>query len=1124
MKFYIISADLRQFFNFPFSFRLLTAPNINHFMRIGIVTLFILATSIPVFSAAPAKSQAIEQVEVNITLKNESLVKAFRKIEAQSPFHFMYRKEDVMSVRNLDITANQSVAAFLKTILLNTSLSFRQIDNQILITKSNPNNSAQSTVTTGAVNDDLAVASKGLIKGTVTDSKGGILPGVTVKLEGVVSLIKATDVTGSYSFANLPAGTYTLSFTFVGFITTKKIITLAESQESIVNIVLTESTNNLDEIVITGYGTQKKREVTSAITSVNAAQFNKGNISDVAQLLQGKVAGLSISRPGGDPNGGFAIRLRGLSTLGANTQPLIVLDGQVGADINTVDPNDIKSIDVLKDGSAAAIYGTRGSAGVIIITTIAGKRGTSKFTYNVSGTNETPAKFTQHMNAAQFKALGKGTNYGSSTDWNKEITRSAFSHVHNLGISGGDERTIYDATFNYRNSQGVAIRTGFQQLNGRLNITHKALDNKLVLNLNINTTNRHSQYGFPDAFKYATIFNPTAPVYSNDPLYDLTGGGFFESNFVDYSNPVAMLLQNTNEGWNKKFNIGGTATYEVLKGLKISTKYFKQTTSNYYSAYSPTTAFISRGFPLGSGFGRSGISAKSDGEFENILSETTLSYEKTIKKLEIAAVAGYSYQDFSDQGFGAQGGNFVTDASGQNFAAALDFKNGIGVVDSHKNENKLISFFGRVNLNYDNIAFLSASLRRDGSTEFGTNNKWGLFPAVSAGLDLSKILDIPSISNLKLRASYGVTGALPPQPYLSLTTLTNNGGTYYAGNGVYLSTYSGIRNPNPGLKWEKKAETDIGLDFSVLNGRLTGTFDYFNRKTTDLIFDVTVPSPPALFNNTWLNIGELKNSGVEFALSYDAIKTADFSWTLGGNISSYHVVLAKLAEQLKGSYVGATNLGTPGQEATQLTRAVEGQPIGILYGPKYVGVDKNGVYQYADGKGGTVGLADAPRQVIGNGLPKFEFGISNAFKYKQFDFNFFLRSSIGHQLINTYRAFYENPNVATSYNVVNTKFFNPKVTDGAAYSSYDVEKADFLKLDNATLGYTFKINKSSKPGMVSSVRAYISGQNLFTITNYTGVDPEVRYSDGGNVLAPGIDRRETWVYTRSFTLGVNIGF
>ena len=1122
MNFSVIYAELRYFIKFPLRFHLQIDSNIKQSMRIGIVSMFVLVTSIPVFSATSAKSQAIEQVEVNITLKNESLVKAFRKIEAQSPFHFMYRNEDVKYVRSLEITAsNQSVATILTAILSNTSLNFRQIDNQILITKSMPGNSVLSNGATGSINGPI-VASKGIVKGTVSDSKGVTLPGVTVQLTGAASLSKATDVNGNYSFSNLPAGNYTLSFTFVGFAAITRSITLADGQESIINAVLTESSSSLDEVVVVGYGTQKKREVTSAITSVNAEQFNKGNISDVAELLQGKVAGLSIARPGGDPNGGFTIRLRGLATIGANTSPLIVLDGQVDADINTVDPNDIKSIDVLKDGSAAAIYGTRGSAGVIIITTKSGKKGMSKVTYNVSGTAETPAKFTQHMNAAQFIAAG-GTNYGSSTNWDKAITRTALSDVHNLGFSGGDDRTTYDATLNYRNSQGVAITTGFQQLNGRLNITHKALDGKLVFNININTTNRNAQYGFPDAFKYATIFNPTAPIHSTNPLYDLTGGGYFESNFVDYSNPVAMLQQNTNEGAIKKFNIGGSVAYEITKGLKFSTEYYQQTSSNYHSEYSPIDAFISRGFPLGSGFGRSGISAKYDDESVNTLYQSTLSYDKTFKKLELNAIAGYSYQDYLYQGFHAVGGGFITDASGQDLSSATDFKNGIGDVGSYKNENILISFFGRVNLNYDNIAFLSASLRRDGSSEFGANNQWGLFPSVSAGLDISKLVQIPSVNNLKLRGSYGVTGALPPGPYLSLSRLSANG-SYYSGGGVYANTYSTFVNANPDLKWEKKAEADIGLDFTLLNGRLNGTFDYFNRKTTDLIFDVTVPSPPALNNNTVENIGELNNSGVELALTYVAVKGNDFTWTPGGNISSYHVVLTKLAQSLQGSYVGATNLGTPGQEQTQLTRAVAGQPIGLLWGPKYEGIDANGKYLYSDGKGGKVPFAQAVDQVIGNGLPKFEFGISNEFKYKNFDFNFFLRSSIGHDLINTYRAFYENPNIASSYNIVNTKYYNPKVTDGAAYSSNDVENASFIKLDNATLGYTFQMTKNGKPGAISSLRAFISGQNLFTITNYTGVDPEVRYTDGGNVLAPGVDRRETWVYTRSFTLGLNVGF
>jgi len=391
---------------------------------------------------------------------------------------------------------------------------------------------------------------------------------------------------------------------------------------------------------------------------------------------------------------------------------------------------------------------------------------------------------------------------------------------------------------------------------------------------------------------------------------------------------------------------------------------------------------------------------------------------------------------------------------------------------------------------------------------------------------LKRLVDVNFINTLKLRGSYGITGALPPSSYLSLPVWSTSGSSYL-GNGVYGFAYAGVGNPNPNLKWEKKAELDIGLDFSLLNSRLTGTFDYFNRKTRDLIFNVTVPSPPNLYTTTWKNIGQLDNSGFEATANYDVLKGRALNWTTGATYSRYHIVLAKLDESLKGSYVGATNLGTPGQEATQLTRAVEGQPIGILYGYKFLGYTPEGYYLFDDGTG--KGVPDssnkAQRTVIGNGLPKFEFGWTNTFRYHNFDLNFFIRGSIGHQLINTFRAFYENPKNATNYNIVNSKFFNPALKDKQIYSSIDVEKASFAKLDNASLGYN--VSSLPKKGMLSSVRSlriFVTAQNLFTITNYTGVDPEVRYVDGTNVLAPGIDRRETWVYTRSFTLGVNLGF
>ncbi|MEQ9437400.1 MAG: SusC/RagA family TonB-linked outer membrane protein [Cyclobacteriaceae bacterium] len=970
------------------------------------------------------------------------------------------------------------------------------------------------------------------ITGTVTSAGEDFpLPGVNVIVQGSSSGT-ITDVEGKYSIS--ANETDVLVFSFVGY--TAEEVTVSTISNNTFDIALMEDVTSLSEVVVVGYGTQEKKEITSAVTSVSPQEFNKGNISDVAQLLQGKVAGLSISRPGGDPNNGFAIRLRGLSTLGANTQPLVVIDGQIGADLGTVDPNDIASIDVLKDGSAAAIYGTRGSAGVLIVTTKSGSySGDPKVNYNALVEIEQPSRFTPHMSASEFRALDNSVDYGADTDWYDEISRTAVSHTHNLSLSGGSEAgTSYSASLNYRNAQGVAINTGFDQLNGRLTLAQTALDDRLVFNLNLSTTRRESALGYGEAFKYAAIYNPTSPVFSDDPIYDITGSGYFEVNAVDYANPVAVLNQNSHDQETKKLNVVISGEYEIFEGLRFLARYTQQTTSIYQSAYLPRTSFHSRNFLGVSGSARGGYAWKRDFEGFNQLYENILTYNTAIDVLNISALAGYSYQDFEDKQFTAEGGNFVTNLSSEDFSTALDFSNGRGTVDSYRNGSKLVAFFGRVNLNFDDFAFLSASLRREGSTQFGANNKWGMFPAVSVGMDMARVWNIPQANNLKLRASYGVTGSLPPDPYLSLRTLAPGGAQFYAGNDTYLQSYEPNKNPNPDLKWETKAEFDIGLDFSLLdNDRLTGTFDYYNRTTSDLIFNVTVPVPPNLVPNTWKNIGKLKSSGVELALGYDVIRQTNFSWNTGINFSTYNVRLAELDPSLQGSYVGATNLGTPGQEQTQITRAVEGEDIGILWGWRYAGIDEGGSYYFDNIDGDSLNVNDLDDQtIIGNGLPDFEMGWSNTFTYGNFDLNFLIRGSFGHDLINTYRAFYENPNVASTYNVVKSKYYNPNITDGQVFSSLFVEDASFVKLDNLTLGYTFKLSEDS---WFSSLRAFVTGRNLFVITDYTGVDPEVRYSDGRdadfdgtssdvNVLAPGVDRRDTWVLTRSYAFGINVQF
>ncbi|MGK2864285.1 MAG: SusC/RagA family TonB-linked outer membrane protein [Chitinophagaceae bacterium] len=958
------------------------------------------------------------------------------------------------------------------------------------------------------------------VQGKVTDNANQPLPGVSVTVKENSSGT-VTNLEGDFNLS-VPGQRSILIFSYVGFPAQEVTV----GTRTTFNITLSPTAGQLNEVVVTGYGTQKRREVTSAITTVNAEQFNKGNISDVTQLLQGKVAGLSISRPGGNPNAGFTIRLRGLSTLGANTSPLIVIDGQVGADINTVDPNDIQSIDVLKDAASAAIYGTRGSSGVIIITTKKGGR-IPVVSYNASVTSEVPGEFIPHMNAAEYKAAG-GKDLGSSTDWNKAITRTAYSQIHNLSFSGGNgSGTSYIASVNYREAQGVSIKTGFNQVNGHINLTQRALKDKFNFALDVTATQRASKFGFDRAYQYATIFNPTAPLRTTDAPgsggLNLTGSGYVEQNFVEYANPLAVLEQNTNQGTLKRMNINTTGTYEIIRGLKFQVRYAQQNASNFRWAYLPKTSFDSRIIEGNrSGFSANGLARKQDDETYTRLVESTLSYDKKIfNDINLSAVAGYSYQAFTNSGLYVRAGDFLSDVNSENILNAGDIKNGRAVASSYKNGSRLIAFFGRTNLNYKDLAFLSASLRREGSTQFGENNKWGMFPAVSAGLDISRITDIAHVNSLKLRASYGITGALPPSSYLS-QFLYGPTGSSFLYNGGYIPSYAPTQNDNPDLKWERKAEFDVGLDFVLFNNRLTGSMDYYKRKTSDLLFNATVPVPPNPTDRKWMNIGTLENKGFEFVLGYDVFKNKAFDWNTSLNFSTFNIKLTELNKDLAGTVIGASNLGSPGQEQTQITRAVEGEKIGIIWGPIYKGLDPAGKFLFDDGTGKDV-LSDAFKTKIGNGLPKFELGWSNTFRYRNFDLNFFLRGSFGHDIVNTYRAFFENstPSNIASYNVVTTKYFNPALTSQPSFSSLFVEKGNFVKLDNATLGYSFNFKND---GIIKGLRAYINGQNLFKITDYTGVDPEVRYSYGGNVLAPGVDARDTWVWTRSYTLGVNLKF
>ncbi len=968
------------------------------------------------------------------------------------------------------------------------------------------------------------------VTGTVTSSTDGSpLIGATVLVKGTTTGA-FTDDEGNYS---VTAGSdATLIVSYVGY----ERVEIPVNGRSKVDVGLLSSESTLDEVVVTGYSTQKAKEVTSSITSVKAEDFNQGNVSDPTQLVQGKVSGLQISRPGGDPNGGFTVRLRGLSSLGANQSPLIIIDGVIGADLQTVDPNDIQSVDVLKDGSAAAIYGARASAGVIIITTKKGIPGRATVDYNGFVSSETIAGRINVASAEDFVNLYGGPDaspgQNTETDWLEEMTRNAISQAHNVSLSGGNAQTTYRASLNYRGQNGVAKTTGFQQLNARLNLQQKAINDRLTLSLNITSTNRDSDFGWLEAFRYATTYNPTAPIRTteDDPLFDTYGGYFQQINF-DYYNPVAILEQNVNEGTFKRLLMSGRANFVLVDGLSADVFYSQQRTNGIQGQYRAKRSFWV-------GADRNGLANRFTDESLNQLLETTLRYNKSFGSTSVDAIAGYSYQQRVFEGFGAEGGNFLTDAfSYNNIGSGQDFNEGLGNVYSYKNSDLLISFFANASLNLDDTYFLRASVRRDGSSTFGADNKWGIFPAVSGGVTLSNLFDVNGVEILKLRAGYGVTGALPPSSYLSLLRFGQQGSFFF--DGEFVPAFGPSLNANPDLRWERKGEFNVGLDFELLDYTVFGSIDYYNRVTEDLLFNIPVPVPPNQASNTWGNIGDavLRNSGIEVMLGYK-LQRGNFSWEPTFNLATYSIILDTTdVEDPEFAFFNdsgqtfdfSTSPGSPGLNNDPSVVILAGQPLGNFWGLTYEGVDDNGQFIFTDVDGDGIAGIDASgnvdtddEQIIGNGTPEFSLGFQNQFRFGNFDLGFFFRGDFGHEMVNHYRVFYESQGARPVDNPVITDYFNPGLVATPVFSSHYVEDASFICLDNATIGYNFDMSGS---GAFRSLRFYVTGQNLFYITNYSGFDPNIRWNDPntGSALAPGLDRRNTYFRTRTFTVGVNVG-
>lgn len=953
------------------------------------------------------------------------------------------------------------------------------------------------------------------VKGIVTDENGEPVIGASVVEKGIPSNGTVTDINGEYTL-KLKKGSRVI-ISYVGY---KSLETAGGSAS------LEPDNQVLDELVVIGYGTQRKGDVTSAITSIKEEDFTTGKVKDAGELIKGKVAGLSISNGSGDPNASSAIRLRGVISLNGSNTPLVLVDGIEG-DLTTVAPENIASIDVLKDASAAAIYGTRGANGVILITTKSGQRETAT-EVNYSGYMSLSefGKTLDFMDASDVRA-GK-TNFidrGYDTDWLDAVTRTAFSHNHNVIIRGGNQKTSYSADFTYNNDQGVILKTYNENFKINFDVSHWFLNDMLKVQFNMLKT--WHENGPIDAgaavYRQAIMRNPTEPIYNTD-------GSYYENFGVNYYyNPVEIINESKGQYKTEETRLAGTVTFEPIKGwqtkLLLSTNRYSTHDQSYY-----TSDYYSQAIYNYTGYASQSYSS---GQTDNL--EITSNYNKNWNKHRFNALVGYSYQESTYDGFSANNYNFPTDFyEYNNMGLGMALKDGKAGVSSYKNSNKLIGFFGRVSYGYDDRYNVLVSIRREGSSKFGDNHKWGNFPSASLGWTISNekfMKKVKWVDNLKLRAGFGVTGVIPNDPYNSLTQYEYGASdTYFYSNGEWKQGLQVASNPNPDLKWETSTEFNIGLDWSVLKGRLSGTIDVYHKKTKDMLWWYTVPTPPNLYNTTLANVGEMRNQGIEVAITGIPIQTKDFEYSTTVTLSHNSNKLLSLSNDL----YETTNtqdeawLGEPITISTQ--RLEVGKSVGNFYGLKSVGVSENGLWLIENATTGEIEefnnnmlTNDEYRQYLGNAVPKVNLGWSNNFRYKDFELALQFTGQFGFKILNEARAFYENNSV--SFNRLKSvsdhpygSEYNISSTQMQTFVSYFLEDGDFLKLSSATLTYNLPIKENK---YIKAARVYVSGTNLFCITGYSGVDPEMT---NGDILSMGIDWRDSYPSVRTYSLGVNLTF
>lgn len=973
------------------------------------------------------------------------------------------------------------------------------------------------------------------VSGKVVDENNQPLPGATVAVSGS-TIAASADVNGVYKINALKAGTYTLSVTFVGYTTGQKTVTVGGS-DVVVNFNLQPAAKSLNEIVVIGYGTVRKKDLTGSVTTVTAKDFQTGNITSPEQLIAGKVAGVSITSNGGAPGAGSTIRVRGGASLSASNDPLIVIDGvQLSNDaipgapsaLSLINPNDIESFNVLKDASATAIYGSRASNGVIIITTKKGQTGKPQFNLSTQGIISKLSKEVSVLTADQMrdyvKANGSATFQGylgsASTDWQKLIYQTAVSNDNNLSISGGTKNMPYRVSIGYLDQKGI-LKTGYlNRTSAGINLSPKFLDNHIKLDVNLKGSLSKARFANQDAIGAAVQFDPTKPVYSGNNNF----GGYYE--YLDASatsglkslaprNPLGLLEQKTDKS-DVKRSVGNAQLdykFHFLPDLHANVNFgYDASEGTGTIVIPPTAAAAYQRYKDASNVLHSGVNNQYKTTILNTTFEAYLNYAKDLKSINsrIDVVAGYAYYDYDTKNL-----NFPDKTTDGTVVSAPTYP-------YNEPEHRLLSYYGRVNYTFNDKYLLTGTIRRDGSSRFSPLNRFGTFPSGAFAWKIKEesfLKDNNVLSDLKLRVGYGLTGqqdAIGNYDYTSYYSLSSATASYQLG-----STYYQLYRPaayDPTRKWEQSATTNVGIDYGFLNGRITGTIDAYYKNTTNLLAPVNVAAGAGFSNTFVTNVGSMTNRGIEVALNAQVVRTKDVQWDVAVNATYNENKITKLTFVNDPNSTGLATGSISGGVGNNIQRYYVGQPRGAFYVYQQVyGLDGKPIDNVYVDRNGDGTINDKDLYLYKQPDPKFLFGFSSSVNYKQWSLGVVMRANLGNYAYNNVFS-----NTGVRNNILNPLgYLNNGSTnvlesglvganDKNVLSDYYIQNASFLKMDNASIGYNF--------GKVLHQKAQLSingnVQNVFTVTQYKGVDPEVNGGIDNNI----------YPRPRTFVLGVNLKF